>query len=212
MDPSSPNYRQEMIPVGNVIRFYTTKPSPPAQGAPSNGSAVSGSTIMLWWSSSDFTDSARVQLSLFPDFALTAIDTTVIGNSVEVSGLDDGKRYFWRLRSTQSGWSAPWDFSIVEGTSTNDDNPEIPDALEIAAVYPVPAQQAVTIRYGLPFAAVVSVDVFDILGRLVSSSLTDRIGAGWHELKYGVDDLAPGVYLIRLRDGSAQISRKVVVL
>ncbi len=131
---------------------------------------------------------------------------------MEVSGLDDGKRYFWRLRSTQSGWSAPWDFSIVEGTDTNDDNPEILDALEIAAVYPDPAQQAVTIRYGLPFAGVVWVNAFDILGRVVSSPLSRRIGAGWHELKYRVDDLAPGVYLIRLQEGSTQVSRSVVVL
>ena len=29
MDPSDPNYRDEMVPVGNVIRFYTTKPNLP---------------------------------------------------------------------------------------------------------------------------------------------------------------------------------------
>jgi hypothetical protein len=29
MDPTSPNYRDEMIPVGNVIRFLTTKPNLP---------------------------------------------------------------------------------------------------------------------------------------------------------------------------------------
>lgn len=29
MDPESPNYRESMIPVGNVIRFFTTKPNIP---------------------------------------------------------------------------------------------------------------------------------------------------------------------------------------
>jgi hypothetical protein len=31
MDPTSPNYRDEMIPVGNVVRFLTTKPHLPGE-------------------------------------------------------------------------------------------------------------------------------------------------------------------------------------
>ena len=70
--------------------------------------------------------------------------------------------------------------------------------------WPNPATRALTIRYGLPSASSVLLDVYDVSGRLVRTLETkDKASPGWYDVNWNCRDsrnreVAGGVYFCRL--------------
>lgn len=79
---------------------------------------------------------------------------------------------------------------------------ETPEA-EQKAVYafPNPVAGRTTIRYAVPPAATVRVDIFDSLGRLVTRLAEGPHQAGHHELAFDVSALRTGIYWCRVSTG-----------
>jgi hypothetical protein len=74
----------------------------------------------------------------------------------------------------------------------------IPDEFRLMGNYPNPFNPATTIRFSLPQASDVTLEVFNILGQLV---LSQRLGvqeAGVHSTQFNASNLASGVYNYRL--------------
>jgi hypothetical protein len=87
-----------------------------------------------------------------------------------------------------------------------------PDDVRLLAPFPNPVRQTATIRYQLPTTADVTLRVFDLLGREVTTLVAGRVDAGRHVHRTPVGDLAPGTYLVRLAaEGQHQTQRFVVV-
>ncbi|MCA0445547.1 MAG: T9SS type A sorting domain-containing protein [Bacteroidetes bacterium] len=88
---------------------------------------------------------------------------------------------------------------------------QLPDKYSISA-YPNPFNPATLISYSIPQAGKVSLKVFDLLGRQVAI-LTDEIKpAGMHQIPFRGDDLASGIYIVRMESGSKTESVKVILL
>lgn len=88
----------------------------------------------------------------------------------------------------------------------------VPPAHElVAAVYPTPAVDRATIRYSLPQAMSVTVEVFDAVGRRVAVVVHPERPTGSYSDQLSVDDWAPGVYLIRFQLDHHVSTRKLVV-
>lgn len=91
-------------------------------------------------------------------------------------------------------------------------------SLFLAQNTPNPFQKATAIRYSLPRKALVQLQVFDIMGRLVRTLVSGEELDGWHEARWtGTDDrgatLAQGLYFYRLEvDGRARITKKLLFL
>ena len=95
--------------------------------------------------------------------------------------------------------------------------PVVPPTALWARPRPVPAQGAVTIRFGLPRAGEVRVSVHDLAGRLVRSLRPGGFAAGEHEIQWdrrGADGdvVRPGVYFARLKAGAEEVSRRIVLV
>lgn len=74
----------------------------------------------------------------------------------------------------------------------------LPLAFTIGQNYPNPFNPATTIRFGLPHQAVVTLKVYDILGREVQTLLDGRITApGWQNVAFDGANCASGVYFYR---------------
>ena len=83
--------------------------------------------------------------------------------------------------------------------------------------HPNPFNPATTIAFSMPIADHVRLDVYDILGRRVSTLADDIIPAGRHELEFTGEQingspLASGVYFYRLQVGNQTRIRKMVLL
>lgn len=88
----------------------------------------------------------------------------------------------------------------------------IPDAFTLASNYPNPFAVSTTLRYGLPEAADVRLDVYDALGRRVATLVDENQPAAWHEVEFRAGDLAPGVYLYRLRANDFVSQRQLLLV
>jgi hypothetical protein len=77
------------------------------------------------------------------------------------------------------------------------------EPIEGLNIYPNPVSGGriyVTTKYGQPK----EVDIFDVLGKkVVSASLSGK--------ELNINDLTPGVYIIKIREGDATATRKLIV-
>jgi hypothetical protein len=85
-------------------------------------------------------------------------------------------------------------------------------ALRLSAA-PVPARASTRIAWSLPSSEQVSLDVFDLQGRLVASPMRgDTRPAGADGVSLVTQGWRPGVYTVRLRAGSWESEKRIVVV
>ena len=88
-------------------------------------------------------------------------------------------------------------------------------SLQLEETYPNPARGGVTVRYAVPERAgaegEVRLRLYDVLGRRVRSAIAGP-GAGRHETQLSVDDLASGVYILRLTAGGTSETQRLTVV
>lgn len=78
---------------------------------------------------------------------------------------------------------------------------------------PNPSSESTAIRYSLPTAARVDLDVFDLQGRHVVAVVPGELqSAGLHQVLLSTCDWRPGCYFYRLRAGPATATRKMLVV
>lgn len=87
-----------------------------------------------------------------------------------------------------------------------------PAAFALRAVYPNPAGEAAVVAYALDRAQDVTLEVLDVLGRVVRTEEVGAQAAGPHEAHVATDVLPSGLYLVRLRGEDAEATRRLVVL
>jgi len=90
----------------------------------------------------------------------------------------------------------------------------MPNGLHIDGVYPQPlrAGAAGTLRVTMKRDAVVTLQLFDILGNMVIEQSPRRIAAGSQGFSLNADGLVPGVYTVRVTAGMERAERKLLIL
>ena len=93
-----------------------------------------------------------------------------------------------------------------------------PLTYELAQNYPNPFNPATMIRFSLPEAGRVHVQIFDVLGREVDQVVDEQLSAGTYQLRWNASHCSSGVYFVRMRvespDGQARFveTRKAVYM
>lgn len=89
---------------------------------------------------------------------------------------------------------------------------EIPPAYSLIQNYPNPFNPSTTIRYGLPRAADVRLEVFNLLGERVAVLVQERQPAGYHEARFTGAGMASGTYFYTLFAGEYHATRALLLL
>ena len=90
---------------------------------------------------------------------------------------------------------------------------EIPPAvMSLEQNYPNPFNAGTKIRYSLPKTGHVSMQIYDVLGRRVSTLVDARQASGTYEVEWAAGSLASGVYVCRLMTSEGQIEMKMMLL
>jgi len=87
-----------------------------------------------------------------------------------------------------------------------------PVKLDLLPNYPNPFNPWTTIPFTLVDAAQASVTVYNLRGEVVSTLISGRLGAGYHETRWNASDVSSGVYLIKLESNGISKTRKIMVL
>ncbi|MBI1804627.1 MAG: T9SS type A sorting domain-containing protein [Ignavibacteriae bacterium] len=100
---------------------------------------------------------------------------------------------------------------IVEDVASD---ANVPTALSLSQNYPNPFNPNTTIRYALPAGGnrPVSLKVFDLLGREVTTLVSGEQGAGNYGVTWDASRRASGIYFYRLLAGGSSVVRKMVIM
>ncbi|MDO9069805.1 MAG: T9SS type A sorting domain-containing protein, partial [Deltaproteobacteria bacterium] len=97
----------------------------------------------------------------------------------------------------------------VEGTPAD---PALPRTFALQASYPNPSRGQTVIKYQLPKASNVQLQVYNVAGQLVKTVSEGQKPAGYHQVKVNDNTLSNGIYFYKLTAGDFSATRKMVVL
>lgn len=95
---------------------------------------------------------------------------------------------------------------------SNEDPLSLPTQITLDANYPNPFNPVTTIRYELPQAAPVTLEVFDVLGQRVAKIVDATQSSGTHTATVDASGWASGVYVYALTVGSERLMRTMTLL
>ncbi len=96
----------------------------------------------------------------------------------------------------------------VEGKSDE----EIPTEFLLSQNYPNPFNPSTTVQYAIPVNEKVTIKVFDILGREVTTLVNEVKSAGTYSVKFDASNLSSGIYFYTINAGSFTATKKLMLL
>jgi len=96
-------------------------------------------------------------------------------------------------------------------TGVNDKG-QIVNSYTLSQNYPNPFNPTTNIRYSIVKSGLVTLNVFDILGRKVATLVNQYQAAGVHTVSFNASNLASGVYFYRLEAGSFSNVKKMLLI
>ncbi len=184
-------------------------------------------TLFRWQKATDENDATEnlvytFELSDKSDFFTKLDSVTIMGDttySTSVDLLTGG--YFWRVSVTNSfgltSWGSgsdinPFEFTVTESVS-NEYGLEEPYRFALEQNYPNPFNPKTIIRFELAKTSVVTLKVFDILGREVATLIDgQKINSGLHQSEFDASKLPSGIYLYRLEAGTFIQARRMLLI
>jgi hypothetical protein len=80
----------------------------------------------------------------------------------------------------------------------------------LAQNYPNPFNGATVISFQLAASSMVSIKVYDVLGRLVATLVNEYRRQGVHTVRWDAGGMSSGVYFYQIRSGSFLETKKLV--
>ena len=88
----------------------------------------------------------------------------------------------------------------------------VPTEYYLSEAYPNPFNSRMIIKYGLPESGLVSIDLFDISGRLIENLLGSDIKAGYHFFELNASSLGSGLFLLKVDVNGFSSVKKLIMI
>jgi len=195
--------------------FSIELPSTPILVSPAVGDTIFTNQVTFSWEDSDpMVLRYLLELDTADQFNNFFVDSVVIGNSLDYTGLEADKNYFWRVRANNAvGWS---DYSEVRTFNTFitsiSENDLLPNVFTLEQNYPNPFNPITTIKYQIPELSFVTLTIYDVLGSEVVILVNEEKPAGTYKINWYAEKLSSGIYFYRIQAGSFVEMKKMVLL
>jgi hypothetical protein len=93
-----------------------------------------------------------------------------------------------------------------------DDQAAIPDVYFLSENYPNPFNPKTLFKYGIPEAAHVTIEVYDVLGRRVETLINKEQEAGYHQVTFDGDGYSSGMYFFKMAAGDYNETKKMTLI
>jgi len=104
-----------------------------------------------------------------------------------------------------------WNLSVLTAIGDPAGN-QLPEKFELSQNYPNPFNPVTRIRYTLPFASEVTIEVFNAAGQRTATLASGRKAAGSYEIPFDGTHLPSGLYYYRMQVGDFVQNQKMVLL
>ncbi|MFZ1684747.1 MAG: T9SS type A sorting domain-containing protein, partial [Candidatus Zixiibacteriota bacterium] len=200
---------------------FTTIVSPPAAPAlvsPANGATGLNTTLSVVWRSSATATSYRLQTSLDPNFTTTLINQSGITDTTfQLVSLGLNVKLYWRVSASNAGgagsFGSPFNFTTITSSTDVDDNSNgIPTHFALSQNFPNPFNPSTEISFAIPTRSWVRIDIYNMLGSLVTTLVDRELPAGRHHSTWNGQAAPSGVYLYRLTAGDFVDTKKMLLI
>jgi len=110
---------------------------------------------------------------------------------------------------TSGGGIAMYNETLIGITSNQN---EIPSDYSLLQNYPNPFNPTTNIRFNLPKSGVVTLKVYNILGKEVATLVNGNLNAGSYTFNWDANGYASGVYFYRLQSGNFVETKKMILV
>ncbi len=215
------DYSGGKTPLLNLMGKYllhppTLKPLIPIPDFPANNEKLDTTVVNFKWKSTDSTFGYGIQLSKDSNFTQLILSKSKLSfPEFMMNNLIYNTRYYWRVNSSNtvgySDWSEAQTFTTKSLFTFVEEGKLNPGKYEITN-YPNPFNPNTTIKYSLPEAAKVKIDVFNILGIKVQTLVDETKSAGKYTVDFRAGNLVSGVYLCRIQTRNFTKITKMILM
>jgi hypothetical protein len=132
------------------------------------------------------------------------------------NGLTREGMLFYSALDNDNGWGNPrvWTHSWITNWWLVDvENPNVTvTKFNLEQNYPNPFNPTSLIRYSIPKSGLVTLKVYDILGKEVATLVNEEKVAGSYNLKFDASKLSSGVYMYKIESGNYTETKKMVLI
>lgn len=162
----------------------------------------------------DSFDSLAIELDFDSGKIIASFDR--VSDTLEISVVNQIYESTWlkiRVSDGDQGVTTDSIYCILNSIlSVDDDQNRIPKTVELMQNYPNPFNPTTTIRFGLPHADQVTLELYNLLGQRVAVLLNEQRKAGYHSITVDFSQLPTGLYFYSLRTTDRIVVRKMVFM
>lgn len=92
-----------------------------------------------------------------------------------------------------------------------DNNGQVPASYSLSQNYPNPFNPSTTIAFALPSNGMVTLTIYDVLGREIASLVNSEMSAGSYSVQWNASALSSGVYFYRLQSAHFAETKKLLL-
>lgn len=168
---------------------------------------------VLRWHLSAGGDLYQIQVSTDPTFSNIIRDTTkdVIFWKVQPE-LPSSDNYYYRVRARNSNGYSEWTTSGGIIVDVKGDSEFRPLQFDLSQNYPNPFNPVTKIQYTIPSTQFVTLKVYDLLGREISTLVNEIKQPGMYEVNFNGNELTSGIYFYRIQAGTFIETKKLILL
>lgn len=202
-----------------VWNFKVVEPiGPPNVIIPGDGALSINPEIPFSWLSKSGAEAYRLQISENQDFSgeFTA-DTVVITTKCEFpkGTLKLETQYYWRIQSIAGGiggsWSETMSFTTMDDPSEVKEMYDRNNKLQLSN-FPEPVKEFSYINFYLPNYGHVTLELFEVSGRKVSTLINENMLGGRQQIKFERNGLPPGLYFYSITTNGLTQTRKMIII
>lgn len=169
-------------------------------------------TTFTWYSSGSSFSAGRLDYIVYSDFVLQATN----GFSLHTPGMHPDSLLAYGLEADDTIMASDHlplvgDFELKIITSREPD-PGIPGDFKLHQNYPNPFNPSTSISFRLQRTSSIQLEVFDILGRKVSTLFEGMKPIGTHTITFNASSLNSGVYYYSLTFDETTLSKKMLLI
>lgn len=206
------------------IRRFTTSIAPPVLLFPPDSSTGVTINPLFLWEEAEGANSYRLQMvKTFPTFdplRLIVDEAGLTSTEFQLNGLENNRRYYWRVLSETDEYDSPYSpiyvFTTEDISDVKDEN--IPRKFMLGQNYPNPFNPTTKIKFSVPSAAQFNQSastrlvLYNLLGQEIKTILNKNLMPGNYEVEVDGSNLPSGVYLYKLISGENSQTKKMVLI